>query len=224
MDLTAFGPYAFNVRTNISSYGPRTRLIRAYDYWALIYTLASKLTLDSKMRVFQYKILNNILYLNQSFDNMKLADMPLSTFCQLKEETISDLFLECNCSKTLSTKIRNWLEGGLPNLNCQNVVLGFVEGQFSGKTQNFLLLLYKRLIYNNRFSEKSIRFEGFNPKGTGGEVFIQPPPPPGEVFWLITSEAENFSTRNFVNFPDIKCKISTKLKIFEMIIFGEWPW
>ena len=32
MDLTAFGPYALNVRTNISSYGPRARLIRAYYY------------------------------------------------------------------------------------------------------------------------------------------------------------------------------------------------
>ena len=31
MDLTAFGPYALNVRTNISSYGPRARLIRAYS-------------------------------------------------------------------------------------------------------------------------------------------------------------------------------------------------
>ena len=30
MDFTAFGPYALNVRTNISSYGPRARLIRAY--------------------------------------------------------------------------------------------------------------------------------------------------------------------------------------------------
>ena len=30
MDLTAFGPYALNLRTNISSYGPRPRLIRAY--------------------------------------------------------------------------------------------------------------------------------------------------------------------------------------------------
>ena len=30
MDLTAFGPYALNVRTNISSYGSRARLIRAY--------------------------------------------------------------------------------------------------------------------------------------------------------------------------------------------------
>ena len=32
MDLTAFQcPYALNVRTNISSYGPRARLIRAYS-------------------------------------------------------------------------------------------------------------------------------------------------------------------------------------------------
>ena len=30
MDLTAFGPYALNVRTDISSYGPRAQLIRAY--------------------------------------------------------------------------------------------------------------------------------------------------------------------------------------------------
>ena len=30
MDVTAFGPYALNVRTNISSYGPLARLIRAY--------------------------------------------------------------------------------------------------------------------------------------------------------------------------------------------------
>ena len=29
-NLTAFGPYALNVRTNISSYGPRAQLIKAY--------------------------------------------------------------------------------------------------------------------------------------------------------------------------------------------------
>ena len=28
--VTAFGPYALNVRTNISSYGPRARLMRVY--------------------------------------------------------------------------------------------------------------------------------------------------------------------------------------------------
>ena len=36
MDLTAFGPYALNVRTNISSYGSRARLIRAYYFYKVV--------------------------------------------------------------------------------------------------------------------------------------------------------------------------------------------
>ena len=46
------------------------------------------------------------------------------------------------------------------------MVLGFVERQFYGKMDNFLLLLYKRFIYVNRLSNKSVRFEGF-------EVYIK---------------------------------------------------
>ena len=53
----------------------------------------------------------------------------------------------------------------------------------------------------------------FNPKGTGegggGGVFH---PPSG--FWLITSEVESFSTRNFVTFSNTKCKIRTEIKNF----------
>ena len=41
------------------------------------------------------------------------------------------------------------------------MVLGFVERQFYGRMENFLLLLHKRLIYISRLSNKSVRFEGF---------------------------------------------------------------
>ena len=41
------------------------------------------------------------------------------------------------------------------------MVLGFVERQFYGRMENFLLLLYKRFIYINSLSNKSVRFEGF---------------------------------------------------------------
>ena len=41
------------------------------------------------------------------------------------------------------------------------MVLGFVERQFYGRMENFLLLLYKRFIYVNRLSNKSVKFEGF---------------------------------------------------------------
>ena len=129
------------------------------DDWPLIYTLAGKLTLDSKLRVFQYKVLNNILYLNKSLYKMKSVDTPLCTFCQ--RETINHLFLECECSKTLWSDIQNWLEGDLRNINSRDVVLGFVERQFYVRMENFSLLRYKGLIYINRLSNKSVRFEGF---------------------------------------------------------------
>ena len=92
---------------------------------------------------------------------MKLADTPLCTFCQWEEETINHLFLECEYSKTLWSDIQNWLEDDLPNISSRDVVLGFVGGQFYGRMENFLLLLYKRFIYVNRFSNKSFKFEGF---------------------------------------------------------------
>ena len=99
------------------------------------------------------------LYLNKSLYKMKLADTPLCTFCQWEEETINHLFLECEYSKTLGNDIQNWLEGDLPNINSQNVVLVFMERQFYGRMDSFLLLMYKRFIYINRLSNKSVRFE-----------------------------------------------------------------
>ena len=92
---------------------------------------------------------------------MNFADTPLCTFCRREEETINHIFLECQYSKTLWSDIQNWLVGGLPNVNSRDVVLGFVERQFYGTMENFLLLLYKRFIYINRLSNKSVRFEGF---------------------------------------------------------------
>ena len=117
--------------------------------------------MDSKLRVFQYKVLNNILYLKKSLYKMKLADTPVCTFCQREEETINHLLKECEYSKTLWNDIQNWLEGDLPNIKSQSVVLGFVERQFYGRMENFLLLLYKIFIYINKLSNKSVRFEGF---------------------------------------------------------------
>ena len=45
-------------------------------------------------------------------------------------------------------------------------------------------------------------------------------------FQLITSEIENFVARNFVTFPEIKCRIRPTLKIFEISNLGyvTWPY
>ena len=61
MDLTAFVPYALNVRTNISSYGPRARLIRTYDN-----KFKSYLTLFIRSKA-QFKPLSSESYSIDSF-------------------------------------------------------------------------------------------------------------------------------------------------------------
>ena len=44
---------------------------------------------------FQYKILNNILYLNKKLHTFGLSNTQLCSFCNMKEETISHLFYYC---------------------------------------------------------------------------------------------------------------------------------
>ena len=63
--------------------------------WEKIYLLPFKTTLDSKLREFQYKILNRILYTNKMLFKFKKVDSPLCDFCEKELETIEHLFFHC---------------------------------------------------------------------------------------------------------------------------------
>ena len=63
--------------------------------WDKVYTLPYTTTTESTTRVFQYKILSNILYFNKRLHRMKLAESPLCGLCKLYPETSSHLFFEC---------------------------------------------------------------------------------------------------------------------------------
>ena len=65
--------------------------IEGQKTWASVYFLHASATLETKIRVFQYKILNNILYLNQRLYHMKLVASRLCSLCKRKVETISQL-------------------------------------------------------------------------------------------------------------------------------------
>ena len=69
--------------------------------WSRIYTMASKCTLDTKTRIFQFKILNNVLYLNKQLCKMNLSVSPLCSLCLKVQETFTHLFLECSYSSNL---------------------------------------------------------------------------------------------------------------------------
>ena len=64
--------------------------------WKQIYLLPRLVTLDSYSRSFQYKILNNVLYLNKKLFKFRKSTSPLCPFCKLSDETVLHLFYKCN--------------------------------------------------------------------------------------------------------------------------------
>ena len=57
--------------------------------WATVYLLPQKTTIESRMRIFQYKILNNILYLNNRLHKFGYVESPLCSFCNSETETMT---------------------------------------------------------------------------------------------------------------------------------------
>ena len=51
---------------------------------------------NTYMRSFQYKILNNILYLNKKLHIFGIKSSPLCSFCNVYEETPFHIFYECD--------------------------------------------------------------------------------------------------------------------------------
>ena len=69
--------------------------------WPKIYSLAGKCSIDSRTRIFQYKILINALYINKRLFRCKLAESPMYSMCGVEDETVIHLFAECSYSTKL---------------------------------------------------------------------------------------------------------------------------
>ena len=121
--------------------------------WEQIYLLPRKVTIDSYLRCFQYKILNNILFLNKKLFIFKIIDTPYCSFCGETEETTIHLFHECEKTSSLWSELRLYLRDlSLPDLLPQTALLGFyedLENKFS-LLQNHILLLFKFYVYKQR--------------------------------------------------------------------------
>ena len=63
--------------------------------WKKICMLPWLTTIKSSLRSFQYKILNNILYLNDRPYKFKAIPSPLCSLCKLENESLTHLFCQC---------------------------------------------------------------------------------------------------------------------------------
>ena len=109
--------------------------------------------MDTKARMFQYKVLHDILYANKMLFKFEKVTSPLCSFCKLHDETIMHLFYDCLITKRLWNQLKSILSNNLifPISTPQNAIFGFWDLYTSEYLNlNHLLLIFKMCIFNAR--------------------------------------------------------------------------
>ena len=120
--------------------------------WTKIYDLPRKTTADTRLRVFQYKILNNVLYLNEKLFHFGLVDSERCRFCLVSNEPPIHIFSECPIVKELWNCFCDVFKDyvSLPNLSPQIATLGFTSNIENSMLINHIVLLFKYYVYKSR--------------------------------------------------------------------------
>ena len=118
------------------------------------YLLIRNTTLDTKARMFQYKVLHNTLYLNKMFFKFgKVISSRCFFFCKLHEKTIIHLFYDCSIVKRIWNQLKSILSNNInfPIITPQSAIFGFWDTDTNEHLiLNHLLRIFKMYIYNAR--------------------------------------------------------------------------
>ena len=133
--------------------------------WSQIYLLPWKVSVETRIRAFQFKIQHNILYLNQKLHKMGLAEFPLCNLCGISQETTTHLFLNFPITSNLWWTIQRKCSPSLtlPDITVSMVHLGFFSEPSDQNTmiKNQVLLSFKQFIYKHRADSPNVNFEKF---------------------------------------------------------------
>ena len=111
--------------------------------WRAIYILPRKVTTNTYLRSFQYKILNNILYLNEKFFIFGVSRTSSCSFCNSFDENITHPFCGCTITQCLWKKLQLKLKDDITLLP-QGVVWPHVAPAYFGKLLCFWSFLLVR--------------------------------------------------------------------------------
>ena len=116
--------------------------------WAEIYLLPHKPTLNTKLRVFQYKVLNNVLYLNKIFFRCGKVKSPLWFFCKSCGEIPVHFFSSCSLWQNIWSQAQVFFS----NSKCQPDFMEEIQDE-PNIVINHILLIYKHYVYLSRYFE-----------------------------------------------------------------------
>ena len=123
-------------------------------------TMPLRMNIDTNLRMFQYKILKNVLYLNEKLFEFKIVSSPLCSFCNAKNKTPIHLFYSCNQTKSLWPKLQDLLNSEilLPQKYVTECFLWFsreLKKKKKIEIVNHLHLIFKCYLFKVRDTRKA---------------------------------------------------------------------
>ena len=138
--------------------------------WREIYSLPFTVTIETKIREFQYKILNNIIYTNQKLFKLKMIESPLSTSCKRETESLEHLFFNCYVTKFFWEAFCFWLiecSISLQPLTLTDTVFGIFNVEKDFDILNHLVLVAKLYIYKCKLNNVNPSLQVYKTKIKG---------------------------------------------------------
>ena len=77
--------------------------------WKRVYLLSFRTTLETKLREFQFKILNRIVFTNEKLFRFDMAESDKCAFCQTEVESIEHLLFSCKICSVFWKHVFSWL-------------------------------------------------------------------------------------------------------------------
>ena len=136
------------------------KLLNNYDVnWKQSYLILQKVIIDTSLRIFQYKILNNILYLNERLSKIDPTVSSLCSLCKKGPENVIHLFCECSITKSLWHSLQKTF-GSLLTLPVLDPLISIVGRWDINNPNNVLVnhmvLRFKTFLYQNKSNPQII--------------------------------------------------------------------
>ena len=128
--------------------------------WEIIHKVPFRVTKDSRIQWFQYRIINRILATNSFLFKIKKSNSKYCNLCHSEEESIEHILWECNFLQTLLSDFEFFLRDktGLQiAITKKSFILGFIEN--NSIVQNIIVLWLKYYVYTTRCAEKSLNLQ-----------------------------------------------------------------
>ena len=139
------------------------RLGIEYDKLKAIYLLPFNVTKETKLSMFQHKIIHNILPYGNRLYMMKILNSPLCNYCNLLE-TLPHMLVECNTVHDFWVKAISWWNsqsGNSYTVDALSILYGYYPAEKTTRLFNYYILLGKKYIFVQRLEIKTLSLSQF---------------------------------------------------------------